>query len=154
MTIIYFFRRVISFFWNKDKNIRLMIILSLSFGLIAVALNLCIPISLRYIINFLSSNVDSTLTFSSFLLIASYGLIWTLAQISLTVRSVFLFKPMQRASRKVTLAFFRHLLSLPLRFHLDRKTGSLLGNIEQTYISMSTLINILILKQFPRTILQ
>jgi ABC-type transport system involved in Fe-S cluster assembly fused permease/ATPase subunit len=140
MKVVNFFRAVFPFFWGTDKKVKALIVLSIGFGLITVVLNLCVPISLRYILNLLSSSTHQSAV-SAILIVASYGLIWTFAQITQTLRFVFLFQPINRASRTISLAFFQHMLSLPLGFHLDRKTGSLIGNIEQAQNSLPSLIN-------------
>jgi ABC-type transport system involved in Fe-S cluster assembly fused permease/ATPase subunit len=149
MTIIKFFKQVMPFFWNKDKAIRLLIVLSIFFGLFSVALNLSIPVALRYIINYLTVHVGQAPTVGALLIIASYGIIWLLAQISLTLRSVSLFIPMQRASRKMIHAFFEQVLKLPLSYHLDRKTGGLLTAIEQAQLGLRVLINGLLWQIIP-----
>jgi ABC-type transport system involved in Fe-S cluster assembly fused permease/ATPase subunit len=141
MTVIKFLKQIVPFFWNKDKAIRLLIIISIFFGLFTVALNLSIPVALRYIINYLTVHNGQSPTVGALLIIASYGILWLIAQISLTLRSVSLFIPMQRASRKMIHTFFEQVLKLPLSYHLDRKTGGLLTAIEQAQVGLRVLIN-------------
>jgi ABC-type transport system involved in Fe-S cluster assembly fused permease/ATPase subunit len=149
MTLIHFFKQVMPFFWNKDKAIRLLIVSSIFFGLFSVALNLSIPLALRYIVNYLTAHVGQAPTVGALFIIASYGVIWLIAQVSLTLRLVSLFIPMQRASRKMIHAFFEQVLKLPLSYHLDRKTGALLTAIEQAQLSLRVLINGLLWQIIP-----
>jgi ABC-type transport system involved in Fe-S cluster assembly fused permease/ATPase subunit len=136
------------FFWGKDKKVKTLIVLSIAFGLITVVLNLCVPISLRYILNLLSASTQQP-TVIAFTIIASYGLIWTFAQLTQTLRFVLLFKPLNRASRVLVRTYFQHVLSLPLGFHLNRKTGALIGIIDQAQNSLPLLINALMWQILP-----
>jgi ABC-type transport system involved in Fe-S cluster assembly fused permease/ATPase subunit len=148
MKIVNFFRAILPFFWGKDKKVKTLIVLSIAFGLITVVLNLCVPISLRYILNLLSASTQQP-TVIAFTIIASYGLIWTFAQLTQTLRFVLLFKPLNRASRVLVRTYFQHVLSLPLGFHLNRKTGALIGIIDQAQNSLPLLINALMWQILP-----
>ncbi len=148
MKIITFFRKIVPYFWVKDKKVRTLIVLSVGFGLLTIVLNLCVPISLRYILNLLSASTQQPIVIAV-LIIASYGVIWTLAQITQTLRYVLLFKPMNSASSSISRAFFQHVLSLPLGFHLNRKTGALLNIIDQAQSSLPALINALMWQILP-----
>lgn len=148
MSLYKLFKSLFPYFWSKDWKIRFLIIASIIFALLAVLFNLCIPIVLRSVLNFLNKANNSPEVFV-ILVVASYGIIWIAAQISLTLRSIFLFRPMHRVDRLMVLDFFKHVLSLPLKYHLDRKTGSLLSSVEQARNGMNNLINAVLWQIIP-----
>jgi ABC-type bacteriocin/lantibiotic exporter with double-glycine peptidase domain len=139
------------YFWSKDWKIRALIISSIFFALLAIVCNLCIPIVLRSVLNFLNK-ANNPPEIMVIFIVASYGIIWIVAQVSLTLRSVFLFRPIHRVDRLMVLDFFKHILSLPLKYHLDRKTGSLLSTVQQARNGLKNIINAVLWQIIPLTL--
>src|SRR6185369_10650382 len=57
------------------------------------------------------------------------------------LRQVVFARVMARVSRRVTLQVFRHLHSLSLRFHLNRKTGGVTRDVERGGTAISDLLD-------------
>lgn len=95
-----------------------------------IAINLSIPIIFKTIVNtFAQTQSLSPVVLS--LLLASYGLFWTLSQIVAQTRMHVIYRVLERGTRLLSLSFFDHIISLSQRFHTERQTGALTNSIER-----------------------
>ncbi|MEB2336215.1 MAG: ABC transporter ATP-binding protein/permease [Burkholderiales bacterium] len=74
-------------------------------------------------------------------LLVAYGLLRVAVTLFTELREVFFARVTHDASRTITLQVFRHLLSLSLRFHLERQMGGMSRDIERGSQGISSLIS-------------
>ena len=86
-------------------------------------------------------------------LILGYGLLRIGASLFGELRNAVFVKVQARAARRISLAVFRHLHALSLRFHLDRQTGGLSRIVERGTKAITFVLNILLFSIGP-TILE
>lgn len=102
---------------------------------ISIGLNLSIPIILKHIVESFSL-VNKHVNFQVTLLLLAYGIIWTLTQAILQLRQILMFKPLESSIRILSLKLFDHLHSLSVKFHLDKRTGAIIGALEKAQHGM------------------
>ncbi len=119
------------FLWVKDTKIRIGIIASLFFTIFTIFFNTCIPLLFKNIINYCAADVvlDSVLIQ---LLFVSYGVAWILNQVVQQVGFICIIRALERGMRMLNLRIFEHVQSLSMRFHLDKKTGSITNALDRT----------------------
>ena len=113
--------------------------------------NIGVPLVLKNLVDALSlqpGDVRSVLVVPVALLIA-YGALRLSITLFTELRE-FLFYPVAaRIARRVSLEAFEHLLSLSLRFHLERQTGGVSRDIERGSRSIQSLLNYTIYNILP-----
>lgn len=122
---------ILPFLWGNDWKLRFRVILSLIFTGIMIALHVSLPLFFRKIVNALSACTPQHPIYIVALLLIGYGLLWTISQIITQVRAMVLYRSLEHSMRLLAMRVFNHLLSLSLRFHLDRKTGAIATAIER-----------------------
>ena len=142
---------LLSFFWVKNTKIRIGIVVSLFFIPLTVALNTCIPLLFKNIINHFSLNMDSDNALIQWLCI-SYGLIWTFNQAGQQLSFIGIGPVLERGMRLLNIQIFQHLHSLSMHFHLDKKTGALTNALERTQAGFDAIFWALFLFIIPTTI--
>ena len=83
------------------------------------------------------------------LLIAGYGLLRLSTSIFTELREFFFAKVTQASVRTLALQTFRHLHALSLRFHLERRTGSVTREIDHGIRGVSSLISFTLYSILP-----
>jgi ATP-binding cassette subfamily B protein len=83
------------------------------------------------------------------LLIVAYGLLRLSNSIFTELREFFFARVTQAAVRRIALRTFRHLHSLSLRFHLDRRTGAVTREIDHGIRGISSLISFTLYSILP-----
>lgn len=116
--------------WTKQENIRNLFLISFSLIFFSIILDLAIPIVLKEVVAKLSSPAKSMTYYLSALLVA-YGVIWTLSQMIQQARLIIMVRPLERCIRLFCYKLFDHLHSLPMKFHLNRKTGAITNALER-----------------------
>lgn len=123
-------------FKNKDASIRKRFYLAQILVLVTIVLNVLAPILYGYTVDiFRVSRLPSVIICVLF----GYGLTWTLSQALVQVRGIIAFKVVRRVVRQLNHRAFCHLHKLSLRYHLDRKTGSITTSIDRIEYSVTTL---------------
>lgn len=122
---------ILPFLWVNDLNLRVRVILSLIFTGIMIGLHVSLPLFFRKIVNSLSACTPKDPIIFVSLLLIGYGILWTVSQIITHLRAIVLFRSLEHSMRLLAMKVFNHLLSLSLRFHLDRKTGAIATAIER-----------------------
>lgn len=121
---------ILPFLWTKREKVRSLFLISFGLIFISIALNLSIPLILKRVVSTLSSP-DKGMTYQLTLLLVAYGIIWTLYQTIQQVRQIIMIRPLERCVRLFCAKLFAHLHSLPMKFHLDRKTGAITNALER-----------------------
>lgn len=121
---------IFPFLWTKQEKIRSLFLISSGMILISIALDLSIPILLKELVSRISYP-DTGLAYQLTLLLVAYGIIWMLSQAIQQVRQIILVRPLARCVRLFCSKLFDHLHSLPMKFHLDRKTGAITNSLER-----------------------
>ncbi len=149
LTTLEIFSTFFPFVWST-KSFSIKCRLSFSIFLVAVTmvLNLGVPIIFKYAVNLLSDagqlNKNMVL-----LVIASYGVFWTLGRYSEKIRQMLLYKPLARTMTEYSLHVLKHLHSLSLKFHLQRDTGAVTSSIHRAQLAIAMVVNNVILNIIP-----
>lgn len=128
-------KSLIPYLWVDDWRLRIRIFISLFFVFATIVLNMLIPIALKAVIKLLSSP-SQALYAHAMLILITYGALWTLAQLTLQMREIVMFRTMERSIRLLSLAIFKHLHTLSMRFHMERRTGAITNAIERAQHSL------------------
>ncbi|OJW52756.1 MAG: hypothetical protein BGO67_04715 [Alphaproteobacteria bacterium 41-28] len=121
---------IFPFLWTKQEKIRRLFLIAFGLIFISIGLDLSIPIVLKEVVSKLSAP-DKSMTYQLCLLLVAYGIIWTSSQTILQVRQIIMVRPLERCIRLFCSKLFDHLHSLPMKFHLDRKTGAITNALER-----------------------
>lgn len=123
-------RDIFPFLWTREEKIRSLLLISFCLIFISIVLDLSIPLILKEVVSTLSSP-DKNMTYQLSLLLVAYGIIWALSQTIQQVRQIMMVRPLERGIRLFCSKLFDHLHSLPMKFHLDRKTGAITNALER-----------------------
>jgi ATP-binding cassette subfamily B protein len=148
-------RRLWPYMWRKDRpRDKLRIGLSLLVIIIGTLITVQAPLLLADGINRIAEeDIETGIAAGVFGFILGYGVLRFLSVAVPNLRE-FLFAPVgQRAQREVGVDVFRHLQSLSLRFHLERKTGSLSRIMERGNRSIDFLFRFLLFNIGPTLLL-
>jgi ABC-type transport system involved in Fe-S cluster assembly fused permease/ATPase subunit len=126
------------YLWPKDWQIRARFLVAGILLLIAIALNIGVPLVLREAINAIST--PKTAIFMAGFLLISYGSLWTLAKAIEQLRLVAMNRVVERGIRLLTLDIFDKLTKLSLRYHLDRKTGAIFSAVDRAQYAFPGLV--------------
>ncbi len=85
-------------------------------------------------------------------LVIGYGLLRLSSSLFTELREFFFVRVTQAATRTLALKTFRHLHSLSLRYHLDRRTGAVTREIDQGIRGISSLISFTLYSILPTLI--
>ncbi len=100
-----------------------------------------VPILLKHIVDALAQAPGGSLLAIPAGLILGYGLLRLSTSLFTELREFFFAKVTQAAVHTLSLQSFRHLHSLSLRFHLERRTGSVTREIDHGIRGVTTLIS-------------
>jgi ATP-binding cassette subfamily B protein len=95
-----------------------------------IGLNIGTPLIFKKVIIILSNPKNGITPIFQITLIL-YGLSWAIGQIVSQLRSIMMFRLLERNMRIMSLQIFDHLHTLSLRFHLERRTGDVTSAIER-----------------------
>ena len=142
--------RLLPYLWTW----RWRIAFALSCLVAAKLANVGVPLVLKEIVDALDVGKDparAALVVPVALLVA-YGLLRLGVTLFTELRELVFSRVTHDASRTITLQVFRHLLSLSLRFHLDRQMGGMSRDIERGAQGISTLISFTLYSMLPTLI--
>jgi len=128
-------------FWER-------VLLALGCLILAKLANVGVPLVLKGIVDHLDTTQAATVTLPIVLLLAYGGLRMASALFD-ELRDGLFARVRYRAMRRLTLRTLRHLHSLSLRFHLERKTGAISRDLERGARSLSSLLNYLTFSILP-----
>ena len=140
-------RSLLPYLWPVDLGLRLRVVGAMLFLVLAKGINVWVPVLYKHAVDALSAK-DAAIVVPVGLLLA-YGGARVLAQASGELRDALFAKVGQRAIRRISLAVFRHLHGLALRFHLDRQTGGLSRSIERGTKGIEFLLSFMLFNILP-----
>jgi ATP-binding cassette subfamily B protein len=100
-----------------------------------------VPVLLKHIVDRLSGPAGARLAVIPIALIVAYGALRLATSVFTELREFFFARVTQSAVRTLALKTFRHLHSLSLRFHLDRRTGAVTREIDHGIRGLSSLVS-------------
>ncbi len=131
-------------------DFKLRVGLALVLLIVAKLANVVIPITLKYIVDAL--DVDGgmqAVVAIPLALIFAYGFFRFSSVVFGELRDAVFARVAERTLSKITLSVFRHLHTLDLAFHLDRKTGGLSRDMERGTNAISFLLRAIVFSVIP-----
>ncbi|MHB1216033.1 MAG: ABCB family ABC transporter ATP-binding protein/permease [Thiobacillus sp.] len=135
--------RLFPYLWEFRGRVLLALALLIGAKLASVA----VPLVLKEIIDALDQPRPELVLPLAFIL--GYGILRFASTSFSDLRDVVFAKVTQRAMRRISMAVFRHLHALSLRFHLERQTGGITRDIERGAKAMSSLVGYLLFRITP-----
>ncbi|OIQ89017.1 putative multidrug export ATP-binding/permease protein [mine drainage metagenome] len=130
---------------------RARVLIALAMLLAAKLANVGVPIVLKHIVDALSLKPGDTraaLVVPGSLLLA-YGALRLSVSAFTELREIVFSRVTQGAVRRIALQVFDHLMSLSLRYHLERQTGGMSRDIERGTRSISSLVSFTLYSVLP-----
>jgi ABC-type transport system involved in Fe-S cluster assembly fused permease/ATPase subunit len=124
--------------------------LALALLIVAKLANVVVPITLKYIVDALDVDGGMQAVIAIPLaLIFAYGFFRFSSVVFGELRDAVFARVAERTLSKITLSVFRHLHTLDLAFHLDRKTGGLSRDMERGTNAISFLLRAIVFSVIP-----
>jgi ABC-type transport system involved in Fe-S cluster assembly fused permease/ATPase subunit len=139
------------YLWPRDSfELRARVVLAIALLAAAKLVNIAIPFLYKGAVDRLSSKGAAVgLAAVPVMLILGYGIARVTTLAFNELRNAVFAKVEQRAVRRVALSAFKHLHSLSLRFHLDRRTGGLSRAVERGTQAIDFLLSIMLFNVIP-----
>jgi ATP-binding cassette subfamily B protein len=109
----------------SDRTARRLAVIALSTAFASSVMSALSPVILQKLVDHLSHGAARKIAFGSAFLILLYVVSLWLAKVLRELQEMFLGRADQRLNRRLSTDYFQHLISLPLSYHLDRRTGAL-----------------------------
>jgi ATP-binding cassette, subfamily B, heavy metal transporter len=135
--------RLFPYLWEFRARVLLALALLVGAKLASVA----VPLVLKEIIDALDQPRPELIL--PLALILGYGVLRFASTTFADLRDVIFAKVTQRAMRRISMAVFKHLHALSLRFHLERQTGGITRDIERGSKALSSLVGYLLFRITP-----
>jgi ATP-binding cassette subfamily B protein len=135
--------RLFPYLWEFRARVLLALALLIGAKLASVA----VPLVLKEIIDALDQPRPELVL--PLALILGYGVLRFASTTFADLRDVIFAKVTQRAMRRISMAVFKHLHALSLRFHLERQTGGITRDIERGARALSSLVGYLLFRITP-----
>jgi ATP-binding cassette subfamily B protein len=135
--------RLFPYLWEFRGRVLLALALLVGAKMASVA----VPLVLKEIIDALDRPRPELILPLAFIL--GYGVLRFASTTFSDLRDVIFAKVTQRAMRRISMAVFKHLHALSLRFHLERQTGGITRDIERGSKAMSSLVGYLLFRITP-----
>ena len=129
---------LVPYLWPKKRGIRLKIMLTIFLSLATISLYVLLPLTLRAIINVISTPTTSLLLTE--VIFFGYGTIWVLSKISGQLQHMSMSEPIAESTQTLYLALYNHLIHLPLSFYATRKMGEITTTIGRAQSGLRLLI--------------
>jgi ATP-binding cassette subfamily B protein len=135
---------------EANSSLKALMGLALFFVLISSAIAALLPVLLKLIVDCLTApRTLGSAYLSVGLLVAGYAGSHWLARLLGELRALAIGRADQRLHRRLSLRLFKHVMALPLRFHLDRKTGALSQTLTNGLLGYRILVQHLVLTVLP-----
>lgn len=121
---------------------RWRVLIALACLIIAKVATVAVPLILKQIVDTL--DVDASLMLLPLGLLLAYGALRLTTALFNELRDVLFARVRYRAIQKLSTRVLEHLHNLPLRFHLERQTGSITRDLERGTQSLSSIINYMV----------
>jgi len=135
--------RLFPYLWEFRGRVLVALALLIGAKLASVA----VPLILKEIIDALDQPRAELVV--PLALIIGYGVLRFASTTFSDLRDVIFAKVTQRAMRRISMAVFKHLHALSLRFHLERQTGGITRDIERGAKALSSLVGYLLFRITP-----
>ncbi len=133
--------------WPYLVKMKSRVMWAVLFLIFAKLANVSVPIALKEIVDHLDEpNVLLVLPLG---LLTAYGFLRLLSALFNELRDAVFAKVRYHAMRFVAIGVFKHLHSLDLSFHLDRRIGGITRDIDRGTQSVSTLLSIFVFNILP-----
>jgi ATP-binding cassette, subfamily B, heavy metal transporter len=136
------------YLWPRSSpELRVRVVLAVVFLLAGKLVNICVPLLYKHAVDALSpANLAVAVPIA---LIIAYGVARVMAQGFNELRNAVFAKVSQRAIRRLALSAFRHVHTLSLRFHLERRTGGLARAVERGTAGIEFLLTFMLFNVVP-----
>ncbi len=121
---------------------RWRVLIALACLVIAKVATVAVPLILKRIVDTL--DVEASLLLLPLGLLLAYGALRLTTALFNELRDVLFARVRYRAIQKLSTRVLEHLHNLPLRFHLERQTGSITRDLERCTQSLSSIINYMV----------
>lgn len=111
--------------------------------------SVCLPFVLKNIVDNLDTSELSTLTLLPIAMLVSYGVLRFANVLFGELRDTLFGRITERAMRSVGLSVFKHLHTLDLEYHLNRRTGGLSRDIERGTNGINFLLRFMVFNIVP-----
>lgn len=140
-------KRLFPYIWDFKGRV----FIALAFLILSKVAIVGMPLVLKEIVDGLDSAQlinNATMTLPLLLLLA-YGALRLMASLFNELRDAVFSRVRYHAMRSISLRVLKHLYSLSLAYHLDRKTGGITRDLERGTNSLSSILNYLVFNIFP-----
>jgi ATP-binding cassette subfamily B protein len=140
------------YLWPRDSvELRARVVLALALLAVGKLVNITVPLFYKGAVDALSGPHAATAAMIAVPVgvILAYGLARVMSQGFNELRNAVFAKVGQRAVRRIALAAFRHIHSLSLRFHLERRTGGLARAVERGIAGIEFLLSFMLFNVVP-----
>src|SRR6266478_5147851 len=140
------------YLWPRDSvELRARVVLALALLAAGKLINITVPLFYKAAVDALSGPhaAGAAMIAVPIGVILAYGLARVLSQGFNELRNAVFAKVGQRAVRRIALSAFRHIHSLSLRFHLERRTGGLARAIERGIAAIEFLLSFMLFNVIP-----
>src|SRR5438552_13730563 len=147
------------YIWPGDRiDLKMRVVWSMVLLLVAKLATLSVPFTFKWAIDALtgadtapvqSSNWAMWLIASPLIMTLSYGAVRVLMAVLTQWRDGIFARVAMHAVRKLAYRTFVHLHELPMRFHLERKTGGLTRVLERGRTGIEVIVRMVILQLVP-----
>jgi ABC-type transport system involved in Fe-S cluster assembly fused permease/ATPase subunit len=139
------------YLWPRDSlELRLRVVAAVALLVCAKAVNISVPFLYKHAVDILGGKYGPVVV--PIFLVLAYGMARVCSQGFNELRDAVFAKVEQRAVRRLALSAFKHLHSLSLRFHLDRRTGGLARAIERGTQAVDFLLTFILFNIVPTVI--
>lgn len=145
-------KRLFPYIWDFKGRVSL----ALTCLILSKVAIVCMPLLLKEIIDGLDSsqvlvldNVESVALTLPLMLLLSYGALRLVGSLFNELRDAIFSRVRYHAMRGISSRVLKHLYSLSLSYHLDRKTGGITRDLERGTNSLSSILNYLVFNIFP-----
>ncbi len=140
-------KRLFPYIWDFKGRV----FLSLSCLILSKIAIVGMPLMLKDIVDGLDSKqvLDNVALALPLVLLLSYGALRLMASLFNELRDAIFSRVRYHAMRGISLRVLKHLYSLSLAYHLDRKTGGITRDLERGTNSLSSILNYLVFNIFP-----
>jgi ATP-binding cassette, subfamily B, heavy metal transporter len=137
------------YLWPRDSiELRARVVLAVALLIAGKLVTITIPLFYKHAVDALAAPNPGLIAVPVAAILA-YGGARILAQGFNELRNAIFAKVEQRAVRKIALAVFRHIHSLSLRFHLERRTGGLARAVERGTAGIEFLLSFMLFNVIP-----
>ncbi|MBV9587160.1 MAG: ABC transporter ATP-binding protein/permease [Alphaproteobacteria bacterium] len=140
------------YLWPRDSvELRARVVLAVALLIAGKLVNITVPLLYKRAVDALSAPGGAAAAAIAVPVgvILAYGLARVMAQGFNQLRDGVFAKVAQRAVRRIALSAFRHIHSLSLRFHLERRTGGLARAIERGIAGIEFLLSFMLFNVIP-----